>query len=63
MSRYLSLEQFRKRFEVVPTDDLTAREPTSREPREELTAREPREEPTSREPTKYFDPFTEREDV
>ena len=53
MSRYLSLEQFRKRFEVVPTDDLSAREPTSREPREELTAREP---------TKYFDPFTERED-
>ena len=40
MSRYLSLEQCRKRFEVVPTDDLTAREPT-----------------------KYFDPFTEREDV
>ena len=53
MSRYVSLEQFRKRFEVVPTDDLSAREPTSREPREELTAREP---------TKYFDPFTERED-
>ena len=49
MSRYLSLEQFRKRFEVVPTDDLSAREPC-----EELTAREP---------TKYFDPFTEREDV
>lgn len=45
MSRYLSLEQFRKRFEVVPTDDLSAREPTSRGP------------------TKYFDPFTEREDV
>jgi hypothetical protein len=59
MSRYLSLEQFRKRFEVVPTDDLSAREPTSREP----TSREPREEPTSREPTKYFDPFAEREDV
>ena len=54
MSRYPSLEQFRKRFEVVPTDSLSAREPTSREPREELTAREP---------TKYFDPFTEREDV
>ena len=28
MSRYVSLEQFRKRFEVVPTDDLTAHEPT-----------------------------------
>ncbi len=28
MSRYLSLEQFRKRFEVVHSDDLTAREPT-----------------------------------
>ena len=41
----MSLADFRKRFEVVPTDDLTAREPTSREP------------------TKYFDPFTEREDV
>ena len=54
MSRYISLEQFRKRFEVVPTDDLSAREPT---------AHEPREEPTSREPTKYFDPFAEREDV
>ena len=53
MSRYVSLEQFRKRFEVVPTDDLTAREPTSREPREE---------PSSREPTKYFDPFAEREE-
>ena len=53
MSRYVSLEQFRKRFEVVPTDDLTAREPTSREPCEEST---------SRELTKYFDPFTERED-
>ena len=49
MSRYISLEQFRKRFEVVPTDSLTAREP--------------REEPTSREPTKYYDPFAEREDV
>ena len=58
MSRYISLEQFRKRFEVVPTDDLTAREP-----REEPTSREPREEPTAREPTKYFDPFAEREDV
>ena len=57
MSLYLSLEQFRKRFEVVPTDDLTAREPTSREPREEPTSREPREELTAREPTKYFDPF------
>ena len=45
----MSLADFRKRFEVVPTDDLTAREP--------------REEPTSREPTKYFDPFAEREDV
>ena len=53
MSRYLSLEQFRKRFEVVPTDDLTARGSS------DLTAREP----TSREPTKYFDPFAEREDV
>ncbi len=58
MSRYLSLEQFRKRFEVVHSDDLTAREP-----REEPTSREPREEPTAREPTKYFDPFAEREDV
>ena len=57
MSRYLSLEQFRKRFEVVPTDNLSAREPTSREPREEPTSREPREELTAREPTKYFDPF------
>ena len=28
----MSLADFRKRFEVVPTDDLTAREPTSREP-------------------------------
>ena len=28
MSRYVSLEQFRQRFEVVPTDDLSAREPT-----------------------------------
>ena len=54
MSRYISLEQFRKRFEVVPTDDLTAHGSS------DLTARE---EPTSREPTKYFDPFTEREDV
>ena len=52
MSRYISLEQFRKRFEVVHSDNLSAREPTSREPREE---------PTSREPTKYFDPFAERE--
>ena len=59
MSRYVSLEQFRQRFEVVPTDDLSARDPTAREP----TAHEPREEPTSREPTKYFDPFAEREDV
>ena len=61
MSRYLSLEQFRQRFEVVPTDDLSARdsreELTARDSREEPTSREPREEPTSREPTKYFDPF------
>ena len=28
----MSLADFRKRFEVVPTDDLPAREPTSREP-------------------------------
>ncbi len=28
MSRYVSLEQFRQRFEVVPTDSLSAREPT-----------------------------------
>jgi len=32
MNKYVSLEQFRKRFEVVPPDDLTAHEPTSREP-------------------------------
>ena len=53
----MSLTEFRKRFEVVPTDNLSAREPTSREPREEPTSREPREELTAREPTKYFDPF------
>ena len=28
MSRYLSLDEFRQRFEVVPTDSLSAREPT-----------------------------------
>ena len=28
MSRYISLEQFRKRFEVVHSDNLSAREPT-----------------------------------
>lgn len=56
MSRYLSLEQFSKRFEVVHTDSLSAREP-----HDDLSAREPREEPTSREPTKYYDPFAERE--
>jgi hypothetical protein len=32
MRRYISLEQFRKRFEVVHSDNLSAREPTSREP-------------------------------
>ena len=48
MSRYVSLEQFRKRFEVVHSDNLSARGSS------DLTAREP---------TKYFDPFTEREDV
>ena len=53
----MSLADFRKRFEVVPTDDLSAHGSS------DLSAREPREEPTAREPTKYFDPFTEREDV
>jgi len=28
MSRYISLDEFRKRFEVVTSDGLTAREPT-----------------------------------
>ena len=28
MTRYVPLDELRKRFEVVPTDDLTAREPT-----------------------------------
>ena len=28
MSRYISLEQFRQRFEVVPPDSLSAHEPT-----------------------------------
>ena len=27
MSRFISLEEFRKRFEVVQGDDLTAQEP------------------------------------
>ena len=48
MSRYLSLEQFRQRFEVVPPDSLSAHGSS------DLTAREP---------TKYADPFVEREDV
>ena len=43
----MSLADFRKRFEVVPTDDLSARDLS------DLTAREP---------TKYYDPFAERED-
>ena len=28
MSRYLSLDEFRQRFEVVPPDSLSALEPT-----------------------------------
>ena len=52
MSRYLSLDEFRQRFEVVPPDSLSAHG-SSTHGSFDLTAREP---------TKYADPFVGREE-